>query len=784
MCKAPAAVLLLAVAVLGDTVPITTETMDTRACPTQSAHPWCDTAKSRADRINSLIAALTDEEIRPMLTARSTQGAGSNNVSRLGLPAYDWGLNCVHGVQSTCVQNATTKEVFCPTSFPMPSTLGASWNQSTWKEFGRIMGMENRALWLAGAHEQGPVIRIGLDCWSPNINLNHDPRWGRNQEVASEDPFINGLYGAAVTNGEQVFEGSPYIMSVPTIKHWDAYSLEDSDNATRHTFNAIVDNATLSDAYFPAWKNTVQLAGAKGVMCSYNALNGVPTCANPFLRHVMRDVWNFTGYVTSDTEAISCIYSQHHYVDGPTNATLVAMRDGECDINSGSVYESTLVDGLASGVIPRSLVNRALFNSLGIRFDLGLFDPVEDQPLWHIPITEAGSAANIAQSKFSTMESMVLLKNEDNTLPLPKGKKIAVVGPHYNATRMMVGNYYGQICPSNNFDCVVSPKDGIKDANTGGSVMTAMGCSISGNSTSGFDEALSIVEQADIVVMMMGIDQTVEGEAHDRTTIGLPGVQIPFILNVTAKAKSLGKPAVLVLLHGSWPSLGPVLDAPPPAIVDSFYPGIYGAPAIAATLFGDNDHLGGKLPFTAYPADYADQIRMDVMGFNTAGTPGRSHRYYTGPVEFPFGHGLSYTTFEMAMPKPASTTIDCDDSGSMIQLSYEVQNIGKVTGDEVIMIFRTNGMTGSTGLPLVKKLIGFERVHLAPGEVAKLKFTVDRSSVTDVTDAGDRVCSPSTNHTIVATNGVTMTIGTPISVTSSSGSSGVVIAKFPDVSFP
>jgi beta-glucosidase-like glycosyl hydrolase len=242
----------------------------------------------------------------------------------------------------------------CPTSFPNPNALGASFNKTAWKQMGQIIGLELRSLWLHGATEASSWSgrpHAGLDCWSPNININRDPRWGRNQEVPSEDPYLNGQFGTSYTVGLQKgkSEDPRYIQAVVTLKHWDAYSLENSGGKTRHNFNAIVDNFTLADTYLPAFKETVTVGNALGVMCSYNSVNGVPTCASPFLNKVLRDTWKFDGYVTSDTGAVADIYKEHHYTKDGATASCAALKDGGCDIDSGSVYHGNLLAGVKAG---------------------------------------------------------------------------------------------------------------------------------------------------------------------------------------------------------------------------------------------------------------------------------------------------------------------------------------------------------------------------------------------------------------------------------------------------
>lgn len=240
----------------------------------------------------------------------------------------------------------------CPSSFQNPVNFGATWNKTAFHTLGAIIATELRALWLLGATEENAWSgrpHAGLDCWSPNININRDPRWGRNQEVPSEDPLINGEFGKLYTKGLQEGEDSRYLKTIVTLKHWNAYSLEDSDGRTRHNFNAKISNFALQDTYWPAFKMSVMDGKAKGVMCSYNAVNGKPTCAHPLLAKVLRDEWKFDGYVTSDTGAIDDIYAKHHYAHNASAAVAVALRDGRCDMDSGAVYHDALLVAVRTG---------------------------------------------------------------------------------------------------------------------------------------------------------------------------------------------------------------------------------------------------------------------------------------------------------------------------------------------------------------------------------------------------------------------------------------------------
>jgi len=300
------------------------------------------------------------------------------------------------------------------------------------KDMGSVIGVELRSLWLQGVGENVPshLPAIGLDCWSPNININRDPRWGRNQEVPGEDPYLTSQYGIAYTKGLQEGSDPRYLQGVSTLKHWAAYSVENYEGVTRFEFNAVVSPYDLTNTYFVAWKAAVTEGNAMGVMCSYNALNGIPTCADKFLNDTLRGTFGFKGYVTSDSGAIGCMVSGHHYVPNDVQAAAVSITAGT-DINSGNVYLNDLTNALQQKLITEQDIDNALYNAFKIRFLLGLFDPIENQPYWHVPPTAVNTEQSQALNLLSTHQSMVLLQNHGNILPFKKRKECSCIGPSW-----------------------------------------------------------------------------------------------------------------------------------------------------------------------------------------------------------------------------------------------------------------------------------------------------------------------------------------------------------------
>jgi beta-D-xylosidase 4 len=502
----------------------------------------------------------------------------------------------------------------------------------------------------------------------------------------------------------------------------------------------------------------------------------VPTCASPFLTRVLRDEWNFRGYVTSDSGALENIHNNHNYTNSSLLTVPAALRDGQTDVCSGGIYEQQLLPALAAGLVAREDIDLALSHTLRLRFQLGLFDPPAATPYWSVPLARVASPEAQAANLLATQESMVLLKNSAGTLPLARGRRLAVIGPHANATAAMVGNYLGQLCPDNTFRCIVSPYLALRAANGGGEVTLTQGCSVSSNDTSGIAAAAAACAAADACVLLLGIDGSVENEMRDRVSIDLPPAQHALAAAVAAA----GRPTALVLLHGGSLDVSAERDsAGIGAIVDAGYPGFLGGAVIAQTLLGDNAHLGGKLAATVYPAAFVGQSRMSDMEVDSG--VGRGYRFYTGTPVFDFGFGLALTTFSLALasaPAPGEATLatGAAPSGAPLGFVVTVTNTGAVAGDEVVQAyFAPRDTPAQPASRLRKQLFDYARVHLAPGAAANVSFAVDSATLRMVDrGSGDTVSTPGA-FDIVLTNGAGQDLTTRVAVQGQE----VVVARFP-----
>ena len=754
-----------------------------RAClPPHDTYPFCNASLPLTARVDDLISRLTLDEKPTLLVARNSP---NGNISRLGVPEYDWGGNCIHGVQSRCAADGR-----CPTSYPNPNALGASFNKTVWRGMGEVIGLELRSLWLQGVGEDhdSNLPHIGLDCWSPNIGIVRDPRWGRNLETPSEDPTVCGSFGSEVTKGLQ---RSPldarYVQAVVTLKHFDANSLEGNwgpgGKITRHTVDATVSKFDLQTSYLPAFRTAVVEGGALGVMCSYNAINGVPSCANPWLLgETLRGDWGFEGYVTSDSGAVVDVFKNHHFTANWTQTVTKTLEAG-CDIESaswphdhayatGGPYIDYAPAAVRSGELDEAVIDDALRHSVGLRFRLGLFDvaaSASDEPLWNVPPSVVQSDEHVRRSKDATAQGLVLLQNGGGAgadaaasavLPLKAGLKLAVLGPHAADQSVILGNYLGQICPASMGDrsCVQSVAEmvGQRNARAGGTTTNATGCATNTTDESGFSAALALAADADAIVFVGGLDLDIERESHDRHDIGLPGVQ-PKLLS---KLLALGKPLALVLFHGGIVTFPPdILAAPNLALVSAGYPGIYGAEAIANALLevsadGALPSRFGKTPLTWYSEKGWADADFDMLSFDMGKAPGRTHVYYSGTPQWAFGAGLSYARTELSAAHGAPKA-----AGAPPTIEVAVRNLdAKRATDEVVFLFLVPaaGTVPPTepAAKMRRTLVAFERVTIAPRGAAAVKFDV-RAEAAQLRDAaGDLTTFEGEYDFVVSTGGI------------------------------
>lgn len=676
-----------------------------------------DPSLAPEERAQDLISNMTLEEKAAQL------GHTAPAIPRLGIPEYNWWNEGLHGVARADIA----------TVFPQAIGMAASWDVPLMKKVANVLGTEFRAKYVEKVHPNGGTDWYrGLTVWSPNINIFRDPRWGRGQETYGEDPFLTSRLGVAFVTELQGSDPK-YLKTIATPKHFAVHSGPES---TRHTADVHVSRHDLEDTYLPAFRATVMEAKAESVMCAYNAINGEPACANgTLLQEHLRKDWGFQGYVVSDCGAAADIFipDGHRFAPNPEAGVTAAFEAGMDLIcgdyrNKMSTEPTAIVGAVRHGLLPESVLNRALTRLFVARIRLGMFDPPANNIYSKITASQYDTPAHREVALQMAKESLVLLKNSGNLLPLKKTPGvIAVIGPNADELDPLVGNYNGT--PSK----PVTVLAGIRARFPQSKVVYVKGTQLV-ESDSSADKAVEAARGADLVVMVAGLTAHIEGEemkvnaegfaGGDRTSLDLPAPQEQLLHRVQA----VGKPTVLVLMNGSALGIN-WADAHVPAIVEAWYPGEQGGTAVAALLAGDFSP-GGRLPVTFYKS--VDQLPP----FDDYSMSKRTYRYFTGEPLYPFGYGLSFTTFAYSNSRVSKPNVTATDP---VTISADVTNSGAVAGDEVVQLYLTQA--GVPGAPL-RALKGFQRVHLNTGEKKPVEFTLHDRDLSVVDESGKRRIIP------------------------------------------
>ncbi|XP_030947842.1 probable beta-D-xylosidase 2 [Quercus lobata] len=693
----------------------TIEAREPFACDPKDAKtkglPFCLASLKAEDRVKDLIGRLTLQEKVKLL------GNNAAAVPRLGINGYEWWSEALHGVSNVGPGTKFGGDFPGATSFPQVITTAASFNASLWESIGRVVSDEARAMYNGGV--------AGLTYWSPNVNIFRDPRWGRGQETPGEDPVLVGKYAASYVRGLQGNDGNRLKVAA-CCKHFTAYDLDNWNGVDRYHFNAKVSKQDIVDTFDVPFKMCVKEGKVASVMCSYNQVNGVPTCADPnLLKKTVRGVWGLDGYIVSDCDSVGVYYDQQHYTSSPEEAAADAIKAG-LDLDCGPFLAVHTEDAVKKGLLNEKDVNTALANTLNVQVRLGMFDGEPSKhPFGNLGPKDVCTPAHQELALESARQGIVLLKNRGPSLPLStrRYRTVAVIGPNSNVTNTMIGNYAGVACG------YTSPLQGI-----GRYIKTIhqQGCTdVTCADDKLFGAAVNVASQADATILVVGLDQTIEAEFKDRAGLVLPGRQQELISKVAAASKG---PTILVLMSG-----GPIdvafakNDPRIPAILWTGYPGQAGGAAIADILFGAYNP-GGKLPMTWYPQDYLKNLPMTTMAMRSSqstGYPGRTYRFYKGPVVYPFGYGISYTKYVHTIASaPAVISIPLDGrhargntttSGKAIRVTHakcnrlsigvqvDVRNKGSRDGSHTLLVFSTP--PAGHWVPH-KQLVAFEKVHV------------------------------------------------------------------------
>ena len=669
---------------------------------------YFNTALTPEERAADLVSRMTlEEKIAQMQNAAPA-------IPRLGMPAFDWWSEGLHGVA-----RAGTATVF-----PQAISLAAAFDVPMMHEIASIVSDEARAKHHEFARRGDYGRYKGLAVWSPNINIFRDPRWGRGQETYGEDPYLTARLGVAFVQGLQG-DHPTYLKTIATPKHFAAYS---GPEPLRHGFDALVSAKDLRETYLPAFHAAVTEGGARSVMGAYNRLNGEPCCASPvLLQTILREEWGFDGYVVSDCGAICDIDAHHRVVGTRAEAAALAVKNG-CDLNCGNAF-AHLLAAVREGLIDEADIDRAVTRLMRARIELGMFDAAKEVPHTAIPYAMIDCDTHRHAALRAAHKSFVLLKN-DGVLPLKHDiGTMAVIGPMAASHEVLTGNYAGT--PSRPVTLLRGMQDKVSALTR---VYYAQGCELKASSAHLRAEALAAAERADVIVLCLGLSPLIEGEegeqpghpSGDRQAIELPTAQQELLEAVTA----VGKPVVLVLTGGS-PIAAPWAHDNVAAVMLAWYPGGEGGTALADVLFGDRNPAG-RLPVTFYKST------VDLPPFEDYRMDGRTYRYFEGEPLYPFGFGLSYTRFEYSGLHLSGRNLKL---GAALTATARVTNHGERAGDEVVQAYLADEGAQAQGGP-IRRLVGFARVELKPGQSQQVTFTIDEKLMSHIDDAGRRVLAP------------------------------------------
>ena len=631
-------------------------------------------------------------------------------VERLGVPAYNWWNEALHGVA-----RAGTA-----TMFPQPVAMASMFDPEMIRKIGDVVATEARAKYNEASKHGDRDIYKGLTFWSPNINLFRDPRWGRGQETYSEDPYLTARLGVAYIKGLQ--GDGKYLKVAACAKH---YAVHSGPEAIRHEFDAEVSRKDLWETYLPAFEAAVKEGEVEAVMGAYNRTLGEPCCGSDLLiRKILRGKWGFQGHFVSDCWAISDFHLHHHITTTAPESAALAIKMG-CDVNCGNTYLH-LLRALEDGLITEDDITTAAERLFTTRFMLGEFD--ENCEYNSIPYEVVECPEHLALSEEAARRSIVLLKN-DGILPLDKTKikTIGVIGPNANDRMALIGNYHGTASR------YITVLEGIQDyVGDDVRVLYAEGCHLYKDRVEGLglpgdrlSEAETVAEHSDVVVLVTGLNENLEGEemdqsnsvgSGDKANLLLPAPQRK-LMEVVAKT---GKPVILINMTGSAMDLR-FAEESFSAVVQGWYPGARGGKAIAELLFGKYS-FNGKLPVTFY--NDSDEL----PAFTDYAMENRTYRYFTGGVLYPFGYGLTYGKTEV-------TKAEMRDDGEHYTITATVKNEGCVVHEILQVYVRDNE---SEFAVRNHSLCAFKAVSLGANETCDVEITVPKAALEIVDDTGTR----------------------------------------------
>lgn len=649
-------------------------------------------------KARALVAQMTLEE----KITQTLHSAGA--IERLGIKAYNWWNEALHGVARAGVA----------TVFPQAIGLAATFDEDLIEQTADIISTEARGKFNMQQKFGDRDIYKGLTFWSPNVNIFRDPRWGRGHETFGEDPYLSGRLGVRFIHGLQG-DDKRFLKTAACAKHFAVHSGPEDE---RHSFNAVVSKQDLYETYLPAFKACVQEGKVEAVMGAYNRKNNEPCCGSKtLLIDILRNQWGFKGHVVSDCWAIKDFHMYHKVTNSPVESVAMAINNG-CDLNCGNLF-LYLEQAVEEGLVDEKTIDEAVTRLYVAKLKLGMIGDDSDNPYKDIGYDKVDCKEHAEFNFNVACKTIVLLKNENQLLPLDKNKikSIGIIGPNANNRKALVGNYEGTA--SRYYTIAEGIQDYVGDDVR---VRFSEGCHLYKKQISGLgelndriSEVKGVCEASDVIIACMGLDAGLEGEEGDRgnefssgdkPNLNLPGIQ----QDVLETIYESGKPVILVLLSGSaldvrW------ADQHIPAILQGWYPGAQGGRAIASVLFGEHTPEG-KLPVTFYKTS---EELPDIRDYNMKG---RTYRYMDGEALYPFGYGLSYTDFQISNVTWNSKEIHLQKP---IKLSLDISNTGNYRGGETIQIYIKCNKKDAPN----SQLKFLKKVFLEPGESKTVNVQLD-----------------------------------------------------------
>ena len=660
-------------------------------------------------RVADLISKLTLEEKLAQLLHDAP------GIERLGIPAYDWWNEALHGVAR--YGRATV--------FPQVIGLGATFDETLVHRIASAISDEARAKFNAAVALGDRDSYPGLTFWSPNINIFRDPRWGRGMETFGEDPYLTGLLGSAFVHGMQG-DDPRYLKTAACAKH---YAVHSGPESQRHSFDAHPPRKDLWESYLPAFEKLVREAKVEGVMCAYNAVFGAPCCGSDFLlADILQTRWGFEGYIVSDCWAIQDFHQNHKITADSAESAAKAIKSG-VHLNCGEAFRS-LGSAIERGLIFEREIDQALARILRTRFRLGLFDPVEKVSFNRLSPDIIGSESHVRLAREAAAKSIVLLKN-DGVLPLSANlSDLLVVGPLAAHAEALLGNYYGL---SANLVTAIEGITGKIHAGTKLNYVHGFPLLPIDNETP--DVAIRMAREAPVTIVVIGSSPLLEGEEGeavlsrnhgDRVDLNIPGNQLDY-LRMLRKDNST---KIITVVMGGGPMLMKEVHELSDAVIFAWYPGEQGGNAIADVLFGDVNP-SGRLPIT-FPMSADDLPPFDSYAMN-----GRTYRYATATPMYPFGFGLSYSQFTYSSIGLNRMSFAEKDP---VRVSFLVANTSETEGEEVVQVY-LHCVDAPFDVP-VESLVATRRVRVKPGETTKVLMELEPDTFLMHNQRGEKVFVP------------------------------------------